>query len=74
MKFNISNKAAILAMPLFFAMMFSTNIYAQDEEEDTGFEDDVDDEANLPIDSLLYAGLAGGALLGYRLLKKGETV
>jgi hypothetical protein len=69
MKLNIlSGKIIFLATVLFFA--FTINLHAQ-EEDDTEFEDDVNDEA--PIDSLIYAGLIGGAILGYRLLRKGET-
>jgi hypothetical protein len=68
MKLNIlSGKIIFLATVLFFA--FTVNLHAQ--EDDTEFEDDVNDEA--PIDSLIYAGLIGGAILGYRLLRKGET-
>jgi len=58
-----------LAIAFFLTILVSPALHAQ-----TGFEDDVDDEAppEAPIDGLLTAGLIAGAFLGYSFLKKDE--
>jgi len=60
-------KQIIYILPLFIFLSFSNLASAQLP----GFMDDVDDETPAaPIDLLIYTGLAAGAALGVKRLKK----
>lgn len=63
---NIISRFFKVTVIVFFAL-FATATYAQD---DTGFEDDVNDEPETNINSLVAFGLIAGAGLGYTLLKR----
>jgi len=62
---EILKKGIIIATALIF-LMLPAAMAAQ------GFDDDVDDEPDTPIDNMIVVALAIGAGLGYYFLKKGE--
>lgn len=55
----------ISAITLLIALFLSPAVSFSQE-----FEDDVQDEPNAPIDSLLFAGMVAGTILGYTVLKR----
>lgn len=61
---------------LFVLLIMMMIPFAAAAQDDIDFEDDVDDEEQprTPINNLLMAGLIVGTAIGYRFLKKDQTV
>jgi len=55
-------------------LLMLTPVIATAQDEDTEFEDDVDDEVAMPINGYVAASLMAGCAMGYVVLKRGQKV
>ncbi|MGQ2984436.1 hypothetical protein [Flavobacterium sp.] len=60
--------------PVLLVLLMLMPVIAVAQDEDTEFEDDVDDEVAMPINGYVAASLLGGCAMGYVLLKRGQKV